>query len=166
MDINRFTNINNFKKYNFNINNQIQKDNEKFITSDIKTNLNQFMNTWLLKMKKLKPDIFKSTLEIYHLIAFYILPNSIEQEIHMDDFYHKFLFDGYKEPLYGIQIFIPLHDTPLKSGPTIMYKKNKIDFNLLLKNGYHSRIGYANKQNFPSHSIHNNKILKKCLKKQ
>ena len=46
-----------------------------------------------------------------------------------------------------------------------MYKKNKIDFNLLLKNGYHSRIGYANKQNFPSHSIHNNKILKKMFEK-
>ncbi len=33
--------------------------------------------------------------------------------------------------LNSLQIFIPLHNTPLVQGPTILYKRNMIDYDLL-----------------------------------
>ena len=138
---------------------------EKYLNSTIYTKLLHYTSDFIHKLKLKYPNIFNLNYELYHIISFFILPNSIEQEIHKDDFYIDYNYPlslkngnlksdtnldeinsnlDNKFILEGLQIFIPLHDTPLECGPTIIYKKNKVDYNYIENNNYDSKIGYFN----------------------
>ena len=107
-----------------------------------------FLNKFIDKLRKEYPNIITKDLDLYHVLCFCIYPGGEKQEIHFDKFY---LINkesgGYDNKLLNsVQIFIPLHDTPIEQGPTIFYKRNMIDYSLI-NNGMESRIDEKNINN-------------------
>ena len=167
---------NNYKNLYLKDTDTYKKNFFSYICSPYYIKLLHYTSDLLNKLKIKYPNIFKLNYEIYHIIAFFVLPGSTEQEIHKDDFYFDFnnpnfnkdknhlYFSNHKDNFYldGIQLFIPLHDTPTECGPTIIYKKNKIDYEHIKNKNYDSRIGYFNSTE-EGHSIENDNELKQIF---
>ena len=107
-----------------------------------------FLNNFIEKLRNDYPNIITKDLDLYHVLCFCIYPGGEKQEIHFDKFYllNKESGGNDNKLLNSVQVFIPLHDTPIEQGPTIFYKRNMIDY-ALLSNGLVSRIDEKNINN-------------------
>jgi len=108
-----------------------------------------FLNKFIEKLRNDYPNIITKDLDLYHVLCFCIYPGGEKQEIHFDKFYllNKESGGNDNKLLNSVQVFIPLHDTPIEQGPTIFYKRNMIDYALLKSNGLVSRIDEKNINN-------------------
>ena len=119
-----------------------EKDMILYHKSSNKKEFIEFLGKFVDKLKQEYPNIVTKDLDIYHVLCFHIYPGGQKQDIHFDKFYledHKNNSHDNKL-LNSLQIFIPLHNTPLEQGPTILYKRNMIDYELLRNNTLTNKI--------------------------
>ena len=118
---------------------EIEKDKDlgiqldKYYNSENYTKMTLFLENLIKNLRKDFPNIVKKNLKLYWAFCFYIYPPSKSQEIHMDKFFIQNHEGDINQPQDCLQIFIPLHDTPIECGPTVLYDKNLVDNTLLDK---------------------------------
>ena len=135
----KYQGLDSFNDYHKNFDDEKNARN-KYMNYSKKPEFMNYLKNLVNKLKLYFPDVVKKNFNIYHILVFYLYPEGVEQDIHCDKFYlleeDKKIFDE----VDSLQIFIPLNDHELNSGPTIFYKKNMIDYDYIEKIGLKNKI--------------------------